>query len=156
MSGREELTPAGPMSPFMQRFTTWNITHVDGIPYWEAPTPPRSHACQTQTEGWKELHVIQRCACGAMRTDSNRQGDWHGGTYKRTSGVEPSANKAGLMWAITVALLAAAVIFLFAAALSSADTARSLTCIGLSVTASVAAWIVGRRALRAMDAEILA
>ena len=41
------------------------IEHLDGIPWWQAPIPPRLHVCAPQTRGI--LHDIDRCACGALR-----------------------------------------------------------------------------------------
>jgi hypothetical protein len=44
-----------------------DMTHLDGVPWWEAPTPRRRHACWTQTSGWLDLNQVERCACGATR-----------------------------------------------------------------------------------------
>lgn len=49
-----------------------DIEHRDGLPWFEAPLPPRIHRCSTQTSGWVGLHLVVRCACGAIRRDSDR------------------------------------------------------------------------------------
>lgn len=40
---------------------------VGGVPWAEAPIPPRIHRCYAHTTGWIGFDQIQRCACGAIR-----------------------------------------------------------------------------------------
>lgn len=47
--------------------------HVDGIPWHDAPVPPRLHRCKPQTKGWVNFFTqVDRCACGAIRMDGGR------------------------------------------------------------------------------------
>lgn len=49
------------------------VTHLNGVPWYEAPLPPRIHACYAQTRGWVNyFDRIDRCACGAVRRDRGR------------------------------------------------------------------------------------
>jgi cytoskeletal protein RodZ len=45
--------------------------HLDGVPWWEAPAPPRRHKHWAQTTGWlhEGLERVERCACGAIQSD---------------------------------------------------------------------------------------
>lgn len=60
--------------------STWvgdeRIAHLDGVPWWEAPPPPRQHEHTPQTRGARSGNItfIERCACGAVRLD--RVGPW--------------------------------------------------------------------------------
>ena len=47
----------------------FEILHLDGIDWYNAPPPPRKHTCWAQTKGWVDLHQIFRCACGAASYD---------------------------------------------------------------------------------------
>jgi hypothetical protein len=50
----------------------WNR---DGVPWPDAPLPPRFHRCKAQTAGWTNwFEFIERCACGAARM--NRHPLW--------------------------------------------------------------------------------
>lgn len=44
------------------------VTHLDGVPWHQAPTPRRLHRCSARTTGWLNLlDRVDRCACGAIR-----------------------------------------------------------------------------------------
>ena len=44
------------------------ISHLEGVPWWEAPRPRRWHFCRAQTLGWIDYFTrVERCACGATR-----------------------------------------------------------------------------------------
>ncbi|GGU45591.1 hypothetical protein [Lentzea flava] len=46
------------------------IAHRDGIPWEQAPCPPRWHHCRTQTIGRvARLGIVERCPCGAIARD---------------------------------------------------------------------------------------
>ena len=47
----------------------FEVWHLDGIDWYNAPPPPRKHTCWAQTKGWVDLHQIFRCACGAASYD---------------------------------------------------------------------------------------
>lgn len=49
------------------------IRHLDGVPWYSAPVPPRGHDCWPQTDGWIGLKQVQRCACGAIRGSEFRR-----------------------------------------------------------------------------------
>lgn len=40
------------------------LEHLDGVPWYKAPLPPRIHSCTPQTRGWSGFQRIKRCACG--------------------------------------------------------------------------------------------
>lgn len=40
---------------------------LNGVPWHEAPLPPRIHKCFVQTRGWIGFDEVHRCACGAIR-----------------------------------------------------------------------------------------
>ena len=45
------------------------IEHRDGIPWHDAPCPPRLHRCRAQSNAWFDFFSqVQRCACGAIRS----------------------------------------------------------------------------------------
>lgn len=47
-----------------------DISHVDGVPWYEAKMPPRLHFCKAQSTAWMDLFtLVERCACGALRRD---------------------------------------------------------------------------------------
>jgi hypothetical protein len=49
------------------------IVHLDGVPWHEAPAPPRGHRHWAQTSGYlSSLMAIQRCPCGAIRRPGGR------------------------------------------------------------------------------------
>jgi len=50
------------------------ISHLGGVPWFEAPRPRRWHRCRPQSEGWIDGEFIQRCACGGISFD--RDGIW--------------------------------------------------------------------------------
>jgi len=55
---------------------SFEVTHRDGVPWFEAPLPPRKHECFAQTEGWSGwVNRVERCPCGAIRLDG-RRGVW--------------------------------------------------------------------------------
>lgn len=43
------------------------LSHLDGVPWFEAPIPSRMHRCWPQTIAWLGLDQIFRCPCGALR-----------------------------------------------------------------------------------------
>jgi hypothetical protein len=45
--------------------------HVGGVPWYDAPAPPRQHAHWAQTTGYirEGSERVERCACGAIRSD---------------------------------------------------------------------------------------
>jgi hypothetical protein len=45
--------------------------HLDGVPWYDAPVPPRFHRCKPQTRGWYKTSFIERCACGAIRSQGS-------------------------------------------------------------------------------------
>lgn len=51
--------------------------HRDGVAWDDAPAPSVFHRCHVQTEGWIGFSQIQRCACGAMRTNRSVRPVWH-------------------------------------------------------------------------------
>lgn len=53
---------------YRQDPTNPRIRHLDGIPWNEAPKPPRLHLCRAQSQGWENLlDFTRRCACGAVK-----------------------------------------------------------------------------------------
>lgn len=46
------------------------ITHVGGVPYYEAPLPPRLHRCRPWTVNARL--DVERCPCGSRRIDRGR------------------------------------------------------------------------------------
>ena len=46
---------------------TTTQSHLNGVPWFEAPTPRRWHRCRAQTIGWLGFEQVERCACGAIR-----------------------------------------------------------------------------------------
>jgi hypothetical protein len=49
--------------------------HIDGIPWHQAPIPPRWHHCRPWTIGTAtpdEHDPMHRCACGSFRLARNR------------------------------------------------------------------------------------
>lgn len=43
------------------------IKHLDGVPWFDAPAPPRRHRCWPQTIGnLRPLETVHRCACGGF------------------------------------------------------------------------------------------
>ena len=44
------------------------IEHLDGVPWFSAPVPPREHECWAQTRGYlyQSLVIVERCACGGI------------------------------------------------------------------------------------------
>jgi hypothetical protein len=51
------------------------ISHLNGVPWHEAPLPRRWHFCEPQTQGWRSFFtLVERCACGAKRFDG--RGRW--------------------------------------------------------------------------------
>jgi hypothetical protein len=52
-----------------------SIEHLDGVPWWEAPPPPREHEHWAQTTGTLQVfEQVERCPCGAIR--SNIRPNW--------------------------------------------------------------------------------
>jgi hypothetical protein len=52
---------------------TDTIKHKDDLPWWVAPLPPRWHTCFPQTTGWTDwVTYVERCACGAIRSNHGR------------------------------------------------------------------------------------
>jgi hypothetical protein len=57
--------------------STTTDVHTDGVAWFDAPMPPRSHECQAQStyltsrysEGLLVVEQIDRCACGGLRYD---------------------------------------------------------------------------------------
>jgi hypothetical protein len=50
------------------------ITHLGGVPWSDAPAPPRRHAHWAQTSGMlRGLQRVERCPCGAIAADG---GPW--------------------------------------------------------------------------------
>jgi hypothetical protein len=47
----------------------FEVRHLDGIDWYDAPPPPVRHTCWAQTKGWVDLREIFRCACGAASYD---------------------------------------------------------------------------------------
>lgn len=43
-----------------------DVTHRDGVAWFDAPIPRRWHRCSPQTKGWHNLTLVLRCACGAI------------------------------------------------------------------------------------------
>jgi hypothetical protein len=52
---------------------TTQLKHIDGVPWWQAVVPAPRHRCRAQSDGWRGMTRIQRCACGAVRADD---GGW--------------------------------------------------------------------------------
>jgi hypothetical protein len=50
-----------------------SIEHRDGIDWWEAPAPPRTHDHEWQTRAVVDGEVVERCRCGAF---GDGEGDW--------------------------------------------------------------------------------
>jgi hypothetical protein len=53
------------------------VWHIDGIPWHDAPLPPRFHWCwaQTRCEEFVGLGTVERCPCGAIRISGTRMWD---------------------------------------------------------------------------------
>ena len=76
-----------------------DITHVDGIDWFDAPLPPWRHKCWAQTTARARLETVKRCPCGAiaitragerdywMQRNSTR---WPVNIYGRSIGARPS------------------------------------------------------------------
>lgn len=60
------------------------IEHLDGVPWWKAPIPPKRHNCTPQTRAL--LHDVERCACGALQF---RHGPGSGVWGERNSRTAP-------------------------------------------------------------------
>lgn len=53
----------------------FEMHHLDGVPWNEAPMPPWLHRCKVQTYGYTGYFtLIERCACGAIRMNGL---GWH-------------------------------------------------------------------------------
>lgn len=53
------------------------MKHLGGVPWHEAPLPPRVHRCWAQTDGRiNYFEQVQRCACGGIRTSAVKGSDW--------------------------------------------------------------------------------
>lgn len=48
------------------------LSHLDGVPWFEAPIPAPTHACWVQTRGGRMLDLVERCACGAITMNGER------------------------------------------------------------------------------------
>lgn len=48
------------------------VEHLDGVPWYDKPAPPRWHICRTQTRGLILGSYIERCICGAIRNGPGR------------------------------------------------------------------------------------
>jgi hypothetical protein len=47
----------------------WNL---NGVPWFDAVTPPRKHECIAQTKGYVDWFTpVVRCACGAIQYDGS-------------------------------------------------------------------------------------
>lgn len=70
---------------------------IGGVPWNEAPLPPRMHKCWAQTTGWIGFEQVQRCACGALR-NPRFGGGW---LDKNSSRKDEPAEPTGLrgLWA---------------------------------------------------------
>lgn len=56
---------------------SFQVEHLDGVGWCEAPIPPADHACWAQTKGWTNyFDLTERCACGAIRADRYGTHDW--------------------------------------------------------------------------------
>lgn len=47
------------------------LSHLNGVPWHEAPLPRRLHRCWPQTRVFLHLRRVDRCACGATRLDDH-------------------------------------------------------------------------------------
>lgn len=44
----------------------YEVFHLDGVPWHEAPIPPLRHQCAPQTRAWVRYFTpVNRCSCGA-------------------------------------------------------------------------------------------
>lgn len=60
------------------------VTHREGVWWYEAPLPGLLHRCTPWTTGWLNLYThLDRCACGAMRRNFGR---WHERNSRRWGG----------------------------------------------------------------------
>lgn len=82
MSGRHRFPEVRPSTPPVDADgfidpavpeVRWGITHVDRVPWWEAPLPSRWHRCWPQTTGRDHGFGIERCPCGAARIEGFNQ-----------------------------------------------------------------------------------
>lgn len=55
--------------PGIVQVTGGHITHHDGYPWYEHPTPPLRHTCEPASSGTFDYgnRKIDRCTCGAYR-----------------------------------------------------------------------------------------
>jgi hypothetical protein len=66
----EPIAPDRYVTTFAARDGGTEIAHLDGIPWHEAPLPPKRHACWPQTAGFvRYFTYVERCACGAVNYD---------------------------------------------------------------------------------------
>jgi hypothetical protein len=58
------------------------LTHADDVPWWLAKVPATRHRCKPQSDGWRGVEHIERCACGAVRVND---GTWINRNARRAS-----------------------------------------------------------------------
>lgn len=56
--------------------------HLNGVPWHRAPLPRRWHPCSPQTKAKHFHYTVERCACGAARTNMTRP-RWAGKNARR-------------------------------------------------------------------------
>lgn len=57
------------------------VSHVDNVPWYDAPVPKRWHWCREQTLSIYDTNITFRCPCGAVRNGVG--GRWRGKNYRR-------------------------------------------------------------------------
>lgn len=73
------------------------MIHRGGVPWHEAPVPPRRHTCQPQTVGWTGyFNQVFRCACGAISNRPNR--DWDERNSRQPAPVAMTTARAKAEW----------------------------------------------------------
>lgn len=77
MSATENVPSGGGRAPGGGAADGWvadgTLEHLHGVPFHQATTPRRLHACRAQTRGHVGDDLVERCACGASRRN---KGPW--------------------------------------------------------------------------------
>lgn len=114
-----------------------DLEHRDGVAWHDAKRPFPIHLCSPQTEGWVGFTQVQRCACGAMRTNRSVAARWH--DKNQRWGKLATALTVLLMFAIPIFLAAGLVVGLAMAGFHVA--ALVVECVAIAI----AAFLVGQR-----------
>lgn len=67
-------------------FDETRFSHANGVTWLEAPIPSSQHVCKAWTVGIAStLSRIERCACGALRINSDNPLSWQERNSRRAS-----------------------------------------------------------------------